>query len=137
MPVAAPGVVSLIGVIHRAKRNLVIREIVGPRRITAKRQDPPTTATTAASAEGQRPDSLAHTAYDGHTDEHRITLRTPAELADALPYLLGYRPEDSIVLVALHDRDGAEAASAAGPASAYPRTRTTGTPRPGNWCTVW
>ncbi|MEV0176678.1 DUF4192 domain-containing protein [Streptomyces sp. NPDC050803] len=30
----------------------------------------------------------------------------PAELADALPYLLGYRPEDSIVLVALHDRDG-------------------------------
>jgi len=33
-------------------------------------------------------------------------LRTPAELADALPYLLGYRPEDSIVLVALHDRDG-------------------------------
>ncbi|MFG3589279.1 DUF4192 domain-containing protein [Streptomyces sp. NPDC047990] len=34
---------------------------------------------------------------------HRITLRTPAELADALPYLLGYRPEDSIVLAALHD----------------------------------
>ena len=38
--------------------------------------------------------------------EHQVTLRTPAELADALPYLLGYRPEDSIVLVALHDRDG-------------------------------
>ncbi|MFI1414600.1 DUF4192 domain-containing protein [Streptomyces sp. NPDC020707] len=37
---------------------------------------------------------------------HQVTLRTPAELADALPYLLGYRPEDSIVLVALHDRDG-------------------------------
>ncbi|MFF0225077.1 DUF4192 domain-containing protein [Streptomyces sp. NPDC004629] len=36
----------------------------------------------------------------------QVTLRTPAELADALPYLLGYRPEDSIVLVALHDRDG-------------------------------
>lgn len=35
----------------------------------------------------------------------QVTLRTPAELADALPYLLGYRPEDSIVLVALHDRD--------------------------------
>ncbi|MFF9805015.1 DUF4192 family protein [Streptomyces coeruleorubidus] len=44
-------------------------------------------------------------AYDGH-GEHQVTLRTPAELADALPYLLGYRPEDSIVLVALHDRDG-------------------------------
>ncbi|MGW0999956.1 DUF4192 domain-containing protein [Streptomyces sp. NPDC002520] len=35
----------------------------------------------------------------------QVTLRTPAELADALPYLLGYRPEDSIVLVAMHDRD--------------------------------
>ncbi|MCT9009300.1 DUF4192 domain-containing protein [Streptomyces rhizosphaerihabitans] len=35
--------------------------------------------------------------------EHQVTLRTPAELADALPYLLGYRPEDSVVLVALHD----------------------------------
>ncbi|BBC32364.1 hypothetical protein SGFS_036580 [Streptomyces graminofaciens] len=38
--------------------------------------------------------------------EQQVTLRTPAELADALPYLLGYRPEDSIVLVALHDGDG-------------------------------
>ncbi|WP_225826679.1 DUF4192 domain-containing protein [Streptomyces naphthomycinicus] len=36
----------------------------------------------------------------------QVVLRTPAELADALPYLLGYRPEDSMVLVALHDRDG-------------------------------
>jgi hypothetical protein len=48
----------------------------------------------------------ACTAYDGHLGEHQVTLRTPAELADALPYLLGYRPEDSMVLVALHDRDG-------------------------------
>ncbi|MFE0325517.1 DUF4192 domain-containing protein [Streptomyces sp. NPDC058960] len=52
------------------------------------------------------------TAYTGHgrpaggPAETQVTLRTPAELADALPYLLGYRPEDSIVLVALHDRDG-------------------------------
>ncbi|AVH61100.1 DUF4192 domain-containing protein [Streptomyces dengpaensis] len=37
--------------------------------------------------------------------EPQVTLRTPSELADALPYLLGYRPEDSIVLVALHDRE--------------------------------
>ncbi|WP_249417049.1 DUF4192 domain-containing protein [Streptomyces sp. TS71-3] len=36
----------------------------------------------------------------------QVTLRSPAELADALPYLLGYRPEDSIVLVALHDHGG-------------------------------
>lgn len=43
---------------------------------------------------------------DAHGAEHQVTLRTPGELADALPYLLGYRPEDSIVLVALHDRGG-------------------------------
>ncbi|MDW4905556.1 DUF4192 domain-containing protein [Streptomyces sp. ADMS] len=41
-----------------------------------------------------------------HSETHQVTLRTPAELADALPYLLGYHPEDSIVLVALHDKDG-------------------------------
>ncbi|MGN9761135.1 DUF4192 family protein [Streptomyces sp. SD31] len=46
------------------------------------------------------------TPYEGHLAGPQVTLRTPAELADALPYLLGYRPEDSIVLVALHDRDG-------------------------------
>ncbi|WP_258572850.1 DUF4192 domain-containing protein [Streptomyces sp. KM273126] len=47
-----------------------------------------------------------HRSATGPCGEHQVTLRTPAELADALPYLLGYRPEDSIVLVALHDRDG-------------------------------
>lgn len=44
--------------------------------------------------------------YDTHSRDHQVTLRTPAELADALPYLLGYRPEDSVVLLALHDRGG-------------------------------
>lgn len=48
-------------------------------------------------------DRIACTAYDSRGPEHQITLRTPAELADALPYLLGYRPEDSIVLLALQD----------------------------------
>ncbi|GGJ05394.1 DUF4192 domain-containing protein [Streptomyces brasiliensis] len=42
----------------------------------------------------------------GTMHDNQVTLRTPAELADALPYLLGYRAEDSIVLVALHDRGG-------------------------------
>lgn len=32
----------------------------------------------------------------------QVSLRGPAELADALPYLLGFHPDDSIVLVALH-----------------------------------
>ncbi|MEU9580120.1 DUF4192 domain-containing protein [Streptomyces chilikensis] len=33
----------------------------------------------------------------------QVTLSSTGDLADALPYLLGYRPEDSMVLVALHD----------------------------------
>lgn len=35
-----------------------------------------------------------------------IALRGPAELADALPYLLGFHPDDSIVVVALHGERG-------------------------------
>ncbi|MFI2411692.1 DUF4192 family protein [Streptomyces sp. NPDC018947] len=53
-----------------------------------------------------RPSPAARTSRDRPGGEPQVTLRTPAELADALPYLLGYRPEDSIVLVALRDRDG-------------------------------
>lgn len=53
-------------------------------------------------------DDAARRELPGEEPAHdtQVTLRTPAELADALPYLLGYRPEDSIVLVALHDRSG-------------------------------
>ncbi|MFI8190206.1 DUF4192 domain-containing protein [Streptomyces sp. NPDC085946] len=61
---------------------------------------------TRHDRQGRDADDLAGTVFDGLRDGHQVTLRTPAELADALPYLLGYRPEDSIVLVALHDRDG-------------------------------
>ena len=66
--------------------------------------------TTGSSGNGDisgRPfDNRDNLTYEAHGSEHQVTLRTPAELADALPYLLGYRPEDSIVLVALHDRSG-------------------------------
>jgi hypothetical protein len=62
----------------------------------------PSKPTGHHKASGHAEDGLSHDACD----EHQVTLRTPAELADALPYLLGYRPEDSIVLVALHERDG-------------------------------
>ncbi|WP_051872017.1 DUF4192 domain-containing protein [Streptomyces sclerotialus] len=41
-----------------------------------------------------------------NTPETRVTLRGPAELADALPYLLGFYPDDSVVLVALHGDRG-------------------------------
>jgi hypothetical protein len=39
-------------------------------------------------------------------DPEPVTLKSATELVDALPYLLGYRPEDSMVLVAVHDRSG-------------------------------
>ncbi|WP_371612930.1 DUF4192 domain-containing protein [Streptomyces clavifer] len=39
-------------------------------------------------------------------DEQQITLRGPAELADALPYLMGFHPNDSVVMVALHGGQG-------------------------------
>ncbi|MFI9720128.1 DUF4192 domain-containing protein [Streptomyces sp. NPDC052396] len=39
-------------------------------------------------------------------DEGHVVLRSPAELADALPYLLGYHPDDSIVMIALHGDRG-------------------------------
>ncbi|MFJ5225192.1 DUF4192 domain-containing protein [Streptomyces sp. NPDC088400] len=42
----------------------------------------------------------------GSADEQQITLRSPAELADALPYLLGFHPTDSVVMVALHGDRG-------------------------------
>lgn len=35
-----------------------------------------------------------------------VSLRGPAELADALPYLLGFHPDDSIVVVAVHGERG-------------------------------
>ncbi|MEV6551623.1 DUF4192 domain-containing protein [Streptomyces sp. NPDC051597] len=39
-------------------------------------------------------------------DDPQLTLRNPADLADALPYLMGFHPTDSIVMVALHGRRG-------------------------------
>ncbi|MFF2024160.1 DUF4192 domain-containing protein [Streptomyces sp. NPDC058171] len=35
-----------------------------------------------------------------------VKLRSAAEMADALPYILGYRPEDCVVLLALHRQEG-------------------------------
>ncbi|MBL1085148.1 DUF4192 family protein [Streptomyces actinomycinicus] len=60
--------------------------------------------TTGPFEHGDVSNPESSTAPAEHTTQ--VTLRTPAELADALPYLLGYRPEDSMVLVALHDRGG-------------------------------
>ncbi|MFJ9324663.1 DUF4192 domain-containing protein [Streptomyces globisporus] len=42
----------------------------------------------------------------GPAGEQQITLRGPADLADALPYLMGFYPNDSVVMVALHGGQG-------------------------------
>ncbi|KUJ68616.1 hypothetical protein ACZ90_17180 [Streptomyces albus subsp. albus] len=47
-----------------------------------------------------------HNAASSPFDQQQVTLRSPAELADALPFLLGFHPDDSIVLVALHGAQG-------------------------------
>lgn len=39
-------------------------------------------------------------------NDPKVTLRSPADLADALPYLMGFHPSDSIVMVALHGDHG-------------------------------
>ncbi|MEV0784296.1 DUF4192 domain-containing protein [Streptomyces sp. NPDC050423] len=47
-----------------------------------------------------------HHESTGPSDEQQIILRGPAELADALPYLMGFHPSDSVVMVALHGGRG-------------------------------
>ncbi|MFF8811176.1 DUF4192 domain-containing protein [Streptomyces pactum] len=50
--------------------------------------------------------AFTHHASAGPSGEEQVTLRGPADLADALPFLLGFHPDDSIVLVALHGPQG-------------------------------
>ncbi|MBO3681168.1 DUF4192 domain-containing protein [Streptomyces sp. NEAU-YJ-81] len=47
-----------------------------------------------------------HNETAGLPGEEQVTLRSPAELADALPYVLGFQPDDSIVMIALHGSRG-------------------------------
>ncbi|MEU2116940.1 DUF4192 domain-containing protein [Streptomyces sp. NPDC016459] len=47
-----------------------------------------------------------HHESSGPSRTQQITLRGPAELADALPFMLGFHPTDSVVLVALHGERG-------------------------------
>ncbi|MFE0190645.1 DUF4192 family protein [Streptomyces sp. NPDC058989] len=74
----------------------------------------PAQSTTPPSSPGpshpSRPAGPSHSAAaDSARTEHaeaQVTLRGPAELADALPYLMGFYPDDSIVMVALHGERG-------------------------------
>ncbi|WP_279331124.1 DUF4192 domain-containing protein [Streptomyces sp. OS603R] len=68
--------------------------------------NPGTTVPVGREDRPPLPPDVTCTAYESHGDPQQVTLRTPAELADAVPYLLGYRPEDSMVLVSLHDTGG-------------------------------
>ncbi|MFF3831211.1 DUF4192 family protein [Streptomyces sp. NPDC002458] len=47
-----------------------------------------------------------HDESTGPSESQQVTLRGPAELADALPYLMGFHPNDSVVMVALHGGRG-------------------------------
>ncbi|MBL1100449.1 DUF4192 domain-containing protein [Streptomyces coffeae] len=47
-----------------------------------------------------------HDEAAGLSGQDQVTLRSPAELADALPYVLGFHPDDSIVMIALHGPRG-------------------------------
>lgn len=49
--------------------------------------------------------SASSAAWESRPDT-QITLRSPAELADALPFLMGFHPNDSIVMLALHGERG-------------------------------
>ncbi|MFJ9943794.1 DUF4192 domain-containing protein [Streptomyces erythrochromogenes] len=58
------------------------------------------------SSESRRPSDRSFISPAGTADEPQITLRSPAELADALPYMLGFHPSDSLVMVAVHGEGG-------------------------------
>ncbi|MFE9631262.1 DUF4192 domain-containing protein [Streptomyces sp. NPDC006463] len=56
--------------------------------------------------ESRTPSGRPSISAAGSTSDSRITLRSPAELADALPYMLGFHPTDSLVMVAVHGDGG-------------------------------
>ncbi|WP_371618249.1 DUF4192 domain-containing protein [Streptomyces sp. NBC_00454] len=58
------------------------------------------------SHEAHSPSGRSATSPSGTTDVAPITLRSPAELSDALPYMLGFHPTDSLVMVAVHGEGG-------------------------------
>ncbi|MCL7494712.1 DUF4192 family protein [Streptomyces sp. MCA2] len=69
------------------------------------------TSHLTGSATPSRPAHSSHSsapadAAKAQPAEAQVTLRGPAELADALPYLMGFYPDDSIVMVALNGERG-------------------------------
>ncbi|MEU9113404.1 DUF4192 domain-containing protein [Streptomyces sp. NPDC048483] len=74
----------------------------------ARPADPATPADQAppSGSSGSSASSGSSGAAGGPPAEQQVTLRSAAELADALPYLMGFHPDDSVVLVALHGERG-------------------------------
>ncbi|MEU8681931.1 DUF4192 family protein [Streptomyces sp. NPDC048611] len=72
--------------------------------------DPSALSDPAYIAASPTPSDLSHSATASadaaRSADAQVTLRSPAELADALPYFLGFYPDDSIVMVALHGERG-------------------------------
>lgn len=56
--------------------------------------------------ESRSPSDRPSISPSGPALDPRITLRSPAELADALPYMLGFHPTDSLVMVTVHGEGG-------------------------------
>ncbi|MFG3260265.1 DUF4192 domain-containing protein [Streptomyces sp. NPDC048172] len=62
---------------------------------------------SSKDGEADQADRPGHAERSGpHAGSADVFLRGPAELADALPYLLGFYPDDSIVAVSLHGERG-------------------------------
>ncbi|WP_328731374.1 DUF4192 family protein [Streptomyces caniferus] len=64
------------------------------------------TASTAPPPSHPSHSSASSDATKAPSPEAQVTLRGPAELADALPYLMGFYPDDSVVMVALNGERG-------------------------------
>ncbi|MGW2632742.1 DUF4192 domain-containing protein [Streptomyces chattanoogensis] len=72
----------------------------------AARPSEPATPARPAALPAPAASSTPSDAAEDPPAEPQVTLRSAAEIADALPYLMGFYPDDSIVLVALHGDRG-------------------------------
>lgn len=68
--------------------------------------EPTSGANLCDTSSPSHPSAPADTSQVAPPAEAQVTLRGPAELADALPYLMGFYPDDSIVMVALQGERG-------------------------------
>ncbi|WP_030990460.1 DUF4192 domain-containing protein [Streptomyces sp. NRRL S-1813] len=85
----------------------------GPEKATnpSNSSDPAASSPTSHLTGSAAPSHSSHSsapadAVKDQPAEAQVTLRGPAELADALPYLMGFYPDDSIVMVALNGERG-------------------------------